>query len=489
MRRVSRSVPVRRGSSDSSESNGGTVIRRISRNPRRWAGWRLDLERMEPAESPPIVLGLVAVIILVLANAFFVAAEFALVGARRTRLDEMARAGDRKARLARRAVQSLDRYISATQLGITLASLGLGWIGEPALAGLIGGAFAWLPAPLSVIATHGVASAIAFIIITILHIILGELVPKAIALLYPEVVSSWLAAPLIGFAWVMAMPIALLNGTANRLLRALGIDPPGESERLHSPEEIRMLVEQSTEGGSLLREDARLLEGVFEFSEKTAQEVMTPRTQMAALEADLTVEAAADQVAITGRSRYPAFTESLDEIIGVVHAKDILGALRSRPGQTIRTIMRPPLFVPGTREVEDVLADMKRLKTHLAIVLDEYGGTAGLVTMEDLLEEIVGPIYDEHDPQDRVGPTDGAPRLEGSLPISEFNAQFDTALDDTDYTTIGGYIFGQLGRLPRVGDRVTVGPFTLEVVEMEGRRVKTVRVHAERPQEAAPKPA
>jgi CBS domain containing-hemolysin-like protein len=438
---------------------------------------------METAESPPILLGLFAVVVLVFANAFFVAAEFALVGARRTRLDEMARSGNRKARLARRAVQSLDRYISATQLGITLASLGLGWIGEPALAGLIEGGFAWLPGSLATVATHGVASAIAFIIITVLHIILGELVPKAISLLYPEVVSTWLAAPLMGFAWVMAGPIAVLNGTANRLLRLLGIDPPGETERLHSPEEIRMLVEQSTEGGSLLQQDARLLEGVFEFSEKTAQDVMTPRTQIAALNADLTIEEAADQVAVYGRSRYPVHTDSLDEIIGVVHAKDILAALRAKPGQTIRVILRPPLFVPGTREVEDVLADMKRLKTHLAIVLDEYGGTAGLVTMEDLLEEIVGPIYDEYDPQDRAGPSDGAPRLDGSMPISEFNTQFGAALDDTDYTTIGGYIFGQLGRLPRPGDRVTVGPFTFEVIEMEGRRVKAVRLHAPKPEE------
>jgi CBS domain containing-hemolysin-like protein len=439
---------------------------------------------MEPAGSPPIALGLVSVVFLVLANAFFVAAEFALVGARRTRLDEMSRGGNRRARLARRAVQSLDRYISATQLGITLASLGLGWIGEPALAGLIEGGFTWLPRGVAAIATHGVASAIAFIIITILHIILGELVPKALALLYPEQVSSWVTLPLMGFAWIMAGPIAVLNGTANRLLRLLGIDPPGEHERLHSPEEIRMLVEQSTEGGSLLQEDARLLEGVFEFSEKTAQEVMTPRTQMAALEADMTVEAAADQVAKHGRSRYPAYTESLDDIIGVVHAKDILSALRARPGQTIRVIMRPPLFVPGTREVEDVLADMKRLKTHLALVLDEYGGTAGLVTMEDLLEEIVGPIYDEHDPQDRPSPDAGGPLLDGSMPISDFNTDYGGSLDDTDYTTIGGFVFGQLGRLPRVGDRVAVGPFTFEVIEMDGRRVKTIRLHVARPEPA-----
>ena len=431
---------------------------------------------MEPAESPSILLGLSAVVVLVLANAFFVAAEFALVGARKTRLDEMARAGDGKARLARRAVQSLDRYISATQLGITLASLGLGWIGEPALAHLIDGIFAWLPAAVASRATHTVASVIAFAIITVLHIILGELVPKALALLYPESVSTWVAAPLMGFAWVMSLPIAVLNGTSNRLLRLMRINPPGEHERLHSPEEIRMLVEQSTEGGSLLRQDARLLEGVFEFSEKTAQEVMTPRTQMIALEADLPVERAADEVAAAGRSRYPVITDSLDEIVGVVHAKDILAAMRAKPGKTVREILRPPLFVPGTREVEDVLADMKRLKTHLAVVLDEYGGTAGLVTMEDLLEEIVGPIYDEYDPQVKARPA-GA-QLDGAMPISEFNSEYAEKLDDTDYTTIGGYVFGQLGRLPRPGDRVGAGRHALEVVEMEGRRVKSLRLHA-----------
>ncbi len=431
---------------------------------------------MESVVSPPIGLGLASVVVLVLANAFFVAAEFALVGARRTRLDERARAGDGKARLARRAVQSLDRYISATQLGITLASLGLGWIGEPSLAGLISGGFRWLPESLAAVATHGVASAIAFIIITILHIILGELVPKALALLYPEAVSGWVAAPLIGFAWAMAWPITLLNSSANRLLRLMNISPPGEHERLHSPEEIRMLVEQSTEGGSMLKEDARLLEGVFEFSEKTAQEVMTPRTQMVALDSALSVENAADEVALARRSRYPVYTESLDEIVGVVHAKDILTALRARPNETVRGIMRPPLFVPGTREVEDVLADMKRLKTHLAVVLDEYGGTAGLVTMEDLLEEIVGPIFDEYDPQDRPAPVDPAARLDGAMPITEFNSKYDAALDDADYTTLGGYVFGQLGRLPRPGDRVTVGPHVFEVVEMDGRRVRSLRL-------------
>jgi CBS domain containing-hemolysin-like protein len=436
---------------------------------------------MESVPPTSVGFGIASVFVLVLANAFFVATEFALVSARRTRLDEMIRNGDRKATLARRAIQSLSRYISATQLGITLTSLGLGWIGEPALARALADLFTWLPPVLEKVATHSVAVVIAFILITSLHIILGELVPKAFALVHPEVVSTWTVPPLMVFAWVMAGPIAVLRSTSNRLLKIFNINPPGEEERLHSPEEIRMLVEQSEVGGSLLQQDARLLEGVFEFSEKTAQEVMTPRTQIVALDAGLTVESAADEVAVARRSRYPVYTESLDEIVGVVHAKDVLTAMRRQPGQTVRDIMRPPLFVPGTREVEDVLADMKRLKTHLAVVLDEYGGTAGLVTMEDLLEEIVGPIYDEYDPQDKASPRDAAARLDGAMPITEFNTEHDASLDDTDYTTIGGYVFGQLGRLPRPGDRVTAGQHVFEVVEMDGRRVKTLRLHQAEP--------
>jgi len=445
----------------------------------------LRLNIMEETQPGSIGLRLLAVVVLVVANAFFVAAEFALVSARRTRIEAMVRQGDRKAKAVQAAQQDLYRQLSAAQLGITVASILLGFVAEDTVAFFLRDWFASLPTWLSFLARGGIASVIALSLISFLHVVFGEQAPKALAITYPESVSRWVATPLLVFSWITRPATGLLNSSANWLIRLMGIkDAASELERIHSPEEIRMLVEQSEEGGGLQQQDARLLEGVFEFSEKTAQEVMTPRTQMAALEADLTVEAAADQVAIHGRSRYPAYTESLDDIIGVVHAKDILSALRSRPGQTIRVIMRSPLFVPGTREVEDVLADMKRLKTHLALVLDEYGGTAGLVTMEDLLEEIVGPIYDEHDPQDRSGSDEGGPRLDGSQPISEFNTEYEGALDDTDYTTIGGYVFGQLGRLPRVGDRVTAGPFTFEVVEMDGRRVKTIRLHISRPEEA-----
>ena len=449
---------------------------------------------MPPTVSPPSIgFGLTVVLALVFANAFFVAAEFAIVAARKSRLEEMARDGDRKARLALRGVQSLDRVISATQLGITLASLGLGWIGEPTVARILEGLFTGLPATLARIANHTVAVAIAFTLISVLHIILGELLPKAIALLHAEVVASWLAAPLIGFAWVMHYPIAVLRLSARTLLRLLGMKPLSEHETLHSPEEIRILVEQSGESGSLEASDARLLEGVFEFSEKSAEEVMTPRTDMSTMADDLSIAAAADVVAEAGRSRYPVYHESLDEIIGVVHAKDVLRALRSGSANTVKEIIRPPLFVPGTREVEDVLADMKRLKTHLAVVLDEYGGTAGLVTMEDLLEEIVGEIYDEHDaaeqvarPVDARATNDGAVRVAGAMPIDDFNNRFDAKLDDVDYTTLGGFLFGQLGRLPKPGDRVTVDRFAFEIAEMDGRRVGSVVVTEERGETSKP---
>jgi putative hemolysin len=444
---------------------------------------------MEPPQpgSGSVLVGLVLVCALVLANAFFVAAEFALVGARKTRLDELGRAGDRKATLAARAVQSLDRYISATQLGITLASLGLGWIGEPRVARLLEGVFVWLPDVAQPFATHGVAVIIAFSIITVLHIVLGELAPKAVALLYPEAVSGWVIAPLMGFSWVMAGPILLLNGTANAVLRLFRIKTPTGHERVHSPDEIRILVEQSQEFGTLGAQDARLLEGVFEFSEKTAEEVMTPRTDVVAIPADATVEAAADVVAESERSRYPVYSDTLDEIAGIVHAKDILRGIRQTPGAKVSTLVRAPLFVPGTREVEDVLADMKRLKTHMAVVLDEYGGTAGVVTMEDLLEEIVGPIVDEFDAAERPAAPAGTVLLDGATPISAFNSEYDEKLSDVDYTTIGGWIFGQLGRLPRVGDRMVVGSHIFEVAEMEGRRVKRVRLlSAEAPKPAVP---
>lgn len=434
---------------------------------------------MAEPTTASILWRLAAVVLLVAANAFFVAAEFALVASRRTRIDAMIRKGDRRAGVVKKALQSLDRYISGTQLGITLASLGLGWIGEPALAGTIEGLFQGLPGPFDRVATHGVAVAIAFAVITFLHIVLGELAPKALALLHPEQTSRWVAAPLIVFTTATNPFIWVLNGTANAILRLFGARAQTERERVHSPEEIMMLVEQSRATGDIAAQGARMIEGVFEFTEKAARDVMTPRTAIVGLPVEATLAEAADTVARAGRSRYPVYRETLDDVVGTVHAKAILAGLRGDARATVETVMRPTFFVPGTREVEDVLADMKRQKVHIAIVLDEFGGTAGLVTMEDLLEEIVGPIYDEYDrapePAGAAAP-DAAPVLAGSAEIRDVNEAHGLALDDADYTTVGGLVFGMMGRLPKVGDVVRVTGGQLEVIEMDGRRVGKVRL-------------
>jgi CBS domain containing-hemolysin-like protein len=435
---------------------------------------------MPASPSESLGLRLLAVVLLVLANAFFVAAEFALVAARRTRIEALVRRGDRKAKTVQSALQDLYRQLSAAQLGITVASILLGYVAEDTVAHLFRGWFATLPRWLDFLTRGGVASVVAVAVISFLHVVFGEQAPKAWAITHPERTSRWIAAPLIVFSWITRPFTDLLNWSANRVVSVLGIKGTSvEVDRVHSPEEIRMLVAQSRKTGRLDADDARLLEGVFEFSEKTAREVMTPRTEMVALPVDLTLEEAADQVAVAGRSRYPVYAESLDDIVGLVHSKDILAGLRSAKGGTLRTVLRPAVFVPGTREVEDVLADMKRQKIHLAIVLDEFGGTAGLVTMEDLLEEIVGQIYDEYDrptAELRAAPGGTVPVLSGATPVREVNEAYGLALDEKDYTTIGGYVFGALGRLPKVGDRVAVKGAVFEIVEMDGRRVGTLRL-------------
>ena len=430
-------------------------------------------------------LRLAAVALLLAANAFFVAAEFALVAARRTRIEALVRQGDGKAKTVQRALQDLYRQLSAAQLGITVASILLGYVSEDTVALLFRDWFAALPPALDFMARGGIASLAAVTVVSFLHVVVGEQAPKSWAITYPEATSRWVAAPLMFFSWITRPLTDLLNWSSNRVVRLMGIRPTAaEAERLHSPDEIRMLVEQSRQKGDMGAQNARMIEGVFEFTEKKARDVMTPRTQMVTLKCDLTLAAAADRVAAAGRSRYPVYRESLDDIVGVVHAKAILAGLRADESQRVEQVMRPTLFVPGTREVEDVLADMKRQKVHLGIVLDEFGGTAGLVTMEDLLEEIVGQIYDEYDRPESAPQTttEAGELIPGSAEIRELNERLGLALDETDYTTLGGLLFGELGRLPKVGDTVsalgedggTGGVF--EIVEMDGRRVGQARL-------------
>ncbi len=426
-----------------------------------------------------MIVRLLAIVVLLALNGFFVAAEFALVRSRRTRLESMARTGDWKSRLALRASGNLARVYSASQLGVTLASLALGALAESALGGWFAEHLAGLPLALDLSVRVGVASTIALAIVTFFHVVFGELIPRGAALSHPENVARWLTPPLLAFAWLASPFATLLNRSSQVVLRAVGQRAADPEENVHSPDELRMLVEQSQEVGVLQTQDADLLEGVFEFSEKTAIEVMTPRTAIDALPIDATLEETMAVVEERGHSRFPIFEETIDNIIGLVLAKDLIPVLHHPPASfSLRSIMRPVHAVPGPREVEGVLADFKRLKVHMAIVLDEYGGTAGLVTMEDLLEEIVGEILDEYDePLEAPETLSGdLVMLPGNTNIGELNARFGLDVPNDHYTTIGGAIFGALGRVPVPADRVHIGGAIFTVQAMDGRRVESLDV-------------
>ena len=418
-----------------------------------------------------------------LLNAFFVGAEFALVRSRRTRLEAMVRSGDRLARFAVRASSNISRILSASQLGVTLASLGLGWVAESAVGDVFASMFANLPFAIEMSMRLTLGATLAIIVVTYLHVVFGELTPKAAALNHPEALARWLAPPLLLFAWITTPFTYFLNKSSQVILRALGQEKAGSDEAVHSPEEIRLLVEQSQEGGQMQAHDADLIDAVFEFSEKSAREVMTPRTELVALPVEATLSEVLSVVEESGLSRYPVYDESIDNIIGVVLAKDLLRLLAPRANTDafdLPSIMRPVHVIPGSREVEEVLADFKRLKEHMAVVLDEYGGTAGVVTMEDLLEEIVGEILDEYDtPEDAEAPLNthaGETLVPGSTHIGELNEHFSLTVPDEGYTTIGGYVFGVLGRLPVVGDRVIAGGAIFTVREMDARRIESLSV-------------
>ncbi len=422
---------------------------------------------------------MLAIVVLLILNGFFVAAEFALVRSRRTRLESMARTGDWKARMALKASGNLARILSASQLGITLASLALGALAEQAFGDWFVQRMTVLPVAIDLSVRVGIGAAIALTLVTYLHVVFGELAPRSAALNHPERFARWLTPPLAAFAWLVTPFTAFLNSSANLVLRLFGQKPATERENVHSAEELRIIVEQSQEGGVLLAQDADMLEGVFEFSEKNARDVMTPRTDIDALPLDASLDDTMRLVEESGRSRYPVFEDTIDNIIGVLLVKDLIPVLRLPPADfALAAIMRPVHVVPGPREVEEVLADFKRQKVHMAIVLDEYGGTAGLVTMEDLLEEIVGEILDEYDepevPEEIT--TGDLVFLPGSTNIGELNERFGLDVPEDDYTTIGGFVFGVLGRLPVVGDRVTAGGAVFTVREMDGRRVDSLAV-------------
>lgn len=390
----------------------------------------------------------------------------------------MVEEGDRLAVKVKAAMTRRDSYISGTQLGITVSSVALGWIGVPALAllvdrGLVNGGLAAPP-----VAAYGLSAAIiAFVVITFMHVVLGELAPKSVALIRPEATSRWIARPLLLFSKVMTPFVWLLHGAATRLLRAFGISPASDAHHAHSAEELRLIVTQARAHGTIDESDSAMLAGVLEFHEKRADDVMRPRTDVAALPVDSTEAEVRELLRSEGYSRYPVYRDTLDDIVGVFLARDYW--LRDETKKfVLASSLRESLFVPDSRPAELVLADLRRTRAHMAIVLDEYGGTAGIVTMEDLVEEVVGDIADEYDLASRDAIlTDGVLELAGNLSLADANSDHRLRIPEGDWTTLGGYVFSRLGRLPRMGDRASYPGGELEVVAMDGRRVAAVRVH------------
>jgi CBS domain containing-hemolysin-like protein len=422
------------------------------------------------AALPALLLTLV----LLAANAFFVAAEFALVRVRETQLRELAEAGSSRARLSQHLNTHIDSYLSACQVGITAASLALGIVGEPAVAGLIEPAFGWLIA-MSETAFHVVSFAIAYGIITYLHIVVGEQAPKYFAIQKAVPTTLWSAYPLHVFYRVTYPFIWVVNASANALLRALRIEKSDMVEA-YSEEELKMLLAVSSRKGVLQESERVLLARALDFADTLVRQVMVPRTEIVAIEDGATLRALRDLALERPFTRFPVFHEDLDHIVGVVHIKDLVPATDlSRP---VGEVMRRPLFMPETLRLDRALADFRRQRMQLAIVVDEFGGTAGLVTLEDVLEQLVGEVQDEFDeetPQIRQE-KDGSWLVDGLVGLADLRERLGLELDEVPYDTVGGLVFGRLGRLAKVGDSIDVEGSRFVVTAVDGRRVAQVRV-------------
>jgi putative hemolysin len=416
------------------------------------------------------------VLALVVANAFFVAAEFSIVAVRKTRIDQLIAEGHVGARAVRRAISDPDRYIAATQLGITMASLGLGWVGEPALATIIEPSFAFLPAYIAATTAHSIAVAIAFTLITAVHIIFGELAPKWMALERSEATALVVVKPAEIFMRTLWPFIRLLHGTAHAVVRAAGMRSTDSRAMVHSEEELKMLVTASQEAGVLEEQEEQMLHRVFAFADLTAGKVMVPRTEIVAVAADTPRQEIVAILARYGHARVPVYREDLDHVVGILHVTDLLRAVTENvDAVNVAALAREALTVPETLGADHLLAEMRRRNVREALVIDEYGGTAGLVTFESLVSRIVGDLGAGVGGAAKVQTlADGSARIDGLVLVTDVNERFALDIDGTTYTTVGGFVLGRLGRRPRVGDTIEVDGRKMRVEAVDGIRVATV---------------
>ena len=423
---------------------------------------------------------LAAALFLVLLNGFFVAAEFSLARARVTRLDQLAETRS-SAVLARNQVRHIDRYLAACQLGITLASLGLGWLGEPAFAGLLEPVFSAIG--LGKGSASLTAVIIAFAIITVLHVVIGELAPKTVAIQRAEATALSIARPLEWFRVLFAPFIHLMNGAGNALVRAIGVEPATERELASTPEDLQILIAQSEEGGAIEPEEADMLEGVFGLQGSLARDIMTPRPEVTTLLADTPVRAALVEALASRHSRFPVING--DGVLGIVHLSQLARGMLESEDTPIRDLAGTALYVPETQPVDDLLRQLQARRASLAVVLDEYGDFAGIATVEDVIEEIVGEIDDERDRGQAVDERpDGRLIVRGHVPLEDL-ADHGVELVDETVTSVGGLVFTRLGRLPRTGDSITVDGWTLTVEATSGTRVVLVAIEPAPPEAGA----
>ncbi len=423
-----------------------------------------------------VFLKLGLVLFLVAANGFFVAAEFAFVGVRRSRIETLAAAGKASAERLLTLLNNLNAYLSASQLGITLASLGLGWVGEPVIARLLEQPFSGLSEGWR----HGLSFFIAFSIITTLHIVLGEQAPKLFGLARAESVALTVSLPMQLFYRVFQWPIRALDWASVRTVKLMGLQPTSEHTSSYTEAELRQLVDISRDSGHLRAEERRLIHRVFEFSDTLVREAMVPRTAIAAVSKDCNLEQLTKAFEQHRYSRLPVYRESIDDVIGFIHSKDVMPYILRPENFRLADVLQPPLFVVDTARLEDVLQQMQKAKMHFGFVVDEHGGLEGIITLEDLLEEIVGEISDEHDEEvnEQIKPEgENEYVLAGGLAVRDLNRRLKLSLPESEsYTTIAGFLMTEAGHILKPEDIINYNSLEFKVDRVEKRRVISVRL-------------
>lgn len=416
---------------------------------------------------------------LVFLNGFFVAAEFAIVKVRASQIEIKVKTGSRVAKIAKHMTQHLDGYLAATQLGITLASLGLGWVGEEVMTAIVINFFSLFNVDLSSTIAITFGHILAFSIITVLHIVFGELAPKSLAIQRPVSTTMGIALPLHFFFIVFRPLIWVLNGFANVILKALGIGNVAGHEAHHSSEELQYLLEQGKESGALETNEHELIKNVFDFNERVVKNIMVPRTKISGIELTTPHKELLDTIIKEGYSRIPVYDDTIDKIVGIVHAKDILPLLVNNNELVLKDIIRKPYFIPESKKVNDLLSELQLKRIQIAIVLDEFGGTAGMVTLEDIVEELVGDIQDEYDEEipivEKVSDTEFI--IDATASIYDVNEYLPHDLpEDGDYDTVAGLVSDLFGKIPEVGETRDFSGYVITILKKTEQNVESVKL-------------